>query len=118
VAEIGAYLRQADILVSPRVHGTNTPMKIYSYLSSGVPVVATDLPTHTQVLNPDIAVLAKPDAGVFAAALRTLLDDDQLRAQTGKRAAAYAAREHGMESFVSSVRKLYQFVDQRLCSDT
>ena len=116
VDHIGSYLRQADVLVSPRIHGTNTPMKIYSYISSGVAVVATDLPTHTQVLNRDIAVLAKPDADAFAAALQTLLDDGELREQIGARAAAYAAREHSMESFVSNVRQLYRYVGQQLCS--
>ena len=51
-----------DILVSPRIRGTNTPLKIYSYLRSGKPIVATDLLTHTQVLSPDVARLVAPDA--------------------------------------------------------
>ena len=46
-----------DILVSPRIRGTNTPLKIYSYLRSGKPIVATDLLTHTQVLSPAVARL-------------------------------------------------------------
>ena len=67
--EIPYYLRAADVLVSPRVLGTNIPLKIYSYLASGVPVVATDLPTHTQTITPDIAFLAQPEAGAFAAGI-------------------------------------------------
>ena len=47
----------ADVLVSPRITGGNTPMKIYSYLDSGCPVLATDLPTHTQVLTDQVAIL-------------------------------------------------------------
>ena len=31
-------------------------MKIYSYLDSGKPVLATRLPTHTQVLTPEVAI--------------------------------------------------------------
>src|SRR5262249_37067769 len=50
-AEIPAYLRAADVLVSPRSRGTNTPLKIYQYLRSGRPIVATRLLTHTQVLD-------------------------------------------------------------------
>ena len=34
-AEIPAYLLAADVLVSPRSRGTNTPLKIYQYLRSG-----------------------------------------------------------------------------------
>jgi len=64
------YLKASDILVSPRILGTNIPLKIYAYLKSGVPVVATDLYTHTQTLTPEIAILAKPEAEPFAAAIR------------------------------------------------
>ena len=49
--EIPAYLDAADVLVSPRSTGTNTPLKIYQYLRSGRPIVATRLLTHTQVLD-------------------------------------------------------------------
>jgi len=68
-AEIPQYLQAADVLVSPRTLGTNIPLKIYSYLASGVPVVATDLPTHTQTISPAIAVLAAPVPEAFAAAI-------------------------------------------------
>ena len=34
-SEIPAYLLAADVLVSPRSRGTNTPLKIYQYLRSG-----------------------------------------------------------------------------------
>lgn len=66
---LGGYLKQADILVSPRLMGSNTPMKIYSYLDSGVPILATQLPTHTQVLDDSIACLADPVPEAFGAAL-------------------------------------------------
>src|SRR5262245_20710248 len=38
VESLAEYLSQADILVSPRIKGVNTPLKIYSYLSSGKPL--------------------------------------------------------------------------------
>src|SRR5262249_8651565 len=39
VATLGAYLEQATVVVSPRIRGLNTPMKIYSYLDSGTPLL-------------------------------------------------------------------------------
>ncbi|UCD43034.1 MAG: glycosyltransferase, partial [Chloroflexota bacterium] len=57
---LGSYLSEADILVSPRISGTNTPMKIYSFLESGKAIVATNLRTHTHVLNDQVAVLVEP----------------------------------------------------------
>jgi glycosyltransferase involved in cell wall biosynthesis len=73
--EIPAFVAAAAILASPRIRGTNTPLKIYSYLRSGTPIVATNLRTHTQVLSPDVARLVAPEPGAFAAALAGLLDD-------------------------------------------
>jgi glycosyltransferase involved in cell wall biosynthesis len=67
--EIPYYLESSDVLVSPRTLGTNIPLKIYSYLKSGIPVVATNLYTHTQSINDDIAVLVEPEPGKFAAGI-------------------------------------------------
>lgn len=91
-AEIPYYLQTADILVSPRTLGTNIPLKIYSYLASGVPVVATDLPTHTQTVTPDLAILAAPAAEPFAAGIR-------LAAGPQGRKVADQAREHCLKHY-------------------
>ncbi len=63
---IKAFLKRADVLVSPRMKGTNSPLKIYEYLASGKPIVATRHPTHTQILTDKEAVLAGCDAVSFA----------------------------------------------------
>lgn len=60
-SQVPLYIMAADALVSPRISGTNTPLKIYSFLKSGKPVVATNLWTHTQVLNNQISVLVEPE---------------------------------------------------------
>ncbi len=79
VESLGRCLQQATVLVSPRIHGTNTPMKVYSYLDSRVPLVATRLPTHTQVLDDDIALLVEPDPEALGQGLARLLEDGALR---------------------------------------
>ena len=45
------YMGMAEVLVSPRQEPYITPLKIFSYMASGRPIVATDLPTHTVVLD-------------------------------------------------------------------
>jgi len=85
-ADIPYYMAVADVLVSPRSAGTNIPLKVYSYLRSGIPLVATDLPTHTQTLTPDIALLAPPEPVAFAAALGEAVGE------SGRRVAAAAVR--------------------------
>ncbi|MDY0297058.1 MAG: glycosyltransferase [Acidobacteriota bacterium] len=78
-AEIPYYLHLSHVLVSPRSHGTNIPLKIYAYLKSGVPVVATNLYTHTQTLTPDIAVLVDPQPESLAQGIQRA-DSDEGRA--------------------------------------
>ena len=79
--EIPGFLAACDIVVSPRTSGTNTPLKIYSYLRAGRPIVATRLRTHTQVLDPDTALLVAPRADALAAGLARLIDDPGERAR-------------------------------------
>ena len=66
VAQINQFMSQADILLSPRTQEVNTPMKVYSYLDSGVVVLARDLPTHTQVADSTTAYLRAADEKSFA----------------------------------------------------
>lgn len=67
--EMGAWMALSDVLVSPRSEGDNTPLKIYSYMASGRPIVATRRKTHTQVLDDTTAFLAEPTPNDLASAL-------------------------------------------------
>ena len=78
-SEIPAYLLAADVLVSPRSRGTNTPLKIYQYLRSGKPIVATRLLTHTQVLDDDTAILTGVSAAEFADGILSALENPGAR---------------------------------------
>jgi glycosyltransferase involved in cell wall biosynthesis len=98
---------QTDILVSPRIKGTNTPMKIYSYMDSGKAVLATDLPTHRQALTDETAMLCPPDTASFAAGLTLLLMDPELRARLGKAAGRRVREKHSFSEFKATVHGLY-----------
>jgi len=111
VGQIGEYMTQADILVSPRTQGLNTPMKIYSYLDSGVAVLATRLSTHTQVMDDEISMLAEPDSDDFSAALLTLLSDEALRTKLALAAKEAMQREHSYPVFRQKVHDLYSILD-------
>jgi glycosyltransferase involved in cell wall biosynthesis len=73
--EIKAFASAANYLVSPRVGGTNTPLKIYDYMQSGRPIVATRLRTHTQVLDDTCAILTEPTPEGFARGLLEVIRD-------------------------------------------
>ena len=96
------------MLVSPRTSGTNTPLKIYSYLRSGRPIVATDLRTHTQVLDAGTALLVPPEAAALAAGLARLLDDPAERERLAAAAQALAAERYSRESYLARTAAAYE----------
>lgn len=114
LGELGRNLRQADVLLSPRTRGDNTPMKIYSYLASGVPVVATSISSHTQVLTPDVSVLTEPSPEEFASGVDRLLDDPGERSRLGRAARELAEARYSRSAFDAKVRELYDAVESRL----
>lgn len=103
--EIPGFLDAADVLVSPRSTGTNTPLKIYQYLRSGRPIVATRLLTHTQVLTDDVAFLADATAQGFAAAILDALRDPVRARAVGERAKALAETKYSYESYLNRTRQ-------------
>jgi glycosyltransferase involved in cell wall biosynthesis len=105
--EIPSFVAACDILASPRIAGTNTPLKIYSYIRSGRPIVATDLRTHTQVLEPGTAVLVPPEPAAFGEALGRLIDNPAEREGVATAAAALAARKYSRGSYVDRTREAY-----------
>jgi glycosyltransferase involved in cell wall biosynthesis len=116
VTELGFYVNQADILVSPRIKGNNTPMKIYSYLHSGKAVLATRLPTHTQVLNDAVAMLANPSVSDFSRALLELVNNKNKREELGSQGMELAERCYTFNSFSKELCRLYDSVGNRLYS--
>ena len=59
-AQAKHYAAHATVQISSRVSGTNTPLKVYEQLSRGIPIVATNIYSHTQVLNDSVAFLVEP----------------------------------------------------------
>jgi glycosyltransferase involved in cell wall biosynthesis len=109
--EVPPYLRLADVLVSPRSAGTNTPLKIYSYLRSGAPIVATDLPTHTQVLTKDVALLVPPQAEAMAGAIAKLLDNSELRGRLAQAAMRLSDERYSYELYVEKTKRVYEEIE-------
>ncbi len=105
-AEIPAFLEAANVLVSPRSRGTNTPLKIYQYLRAGRPIVATRLLTHTQVLDDDVAVLTEATPGAFAEGILRAVTDREASSRMGERAAHLAATKYSYEAYLDKTRQV------------
>jgi glycosyltransferase involved in cell wall biosynthesis len=107
LAELYDLLAGADILLSPRTKGDNTPLKLFSYMESGRPILATRLTTHTQVLDDSTALLVEPEARAFAAGLLRLAGDEGLRRKLGESAKRRVRCEYSPTSFYQRVRSIY-----------
>ncbi len=64
--EIPLYLKSADVLVLPnsakdKISSFTSPLKLFEYMASGRPIVASDLPSIKEVLNENNSVLFAPD---------------------------------------------------------
>ena len=103
--EIPAFLDAADVLVSPRSSGTNTPLKIYQYLRSARPIVATRLLTHTQVLDDSISVLTPATPEGFADGVLSVIDDPARARAIGERARQLAETKYSYEAYLARTRQ-------------
>lgn len=107
VDQLGGYLEQADILLSPRLSGGNTPMKVYSYMASGRPIIATRLKTHTQVLDDDCAFLISATGQDLADALQALVDSSELRERLGTAAQARVEQHYSLKAYRHKLAAVY-----------
>jgi glycosyltransferase involved in cell wall biosynthesis len=103
--EIPEYLAAADVLVSPRSRGKNTPLKVYQYLRSGTPIVATNLLTHTQVLDATVAELTDPTPEAFGAGIVRVLRDREHAGRLSRAALALADARYTYEAYVARTRE-------------
>ncbi|MES3005132.1 MAG: glycosyltransferase family 4 protein [Patescibacteria group bacterium] len=65
--DLPTYQKSADVLVLPNTAQNEvsrlytSPLKVFTYMASKVPIVASDLPSIREVLDTDSAVFVKPD---------------------------------------------------------
>ena len=84
-SEIPYWLKAADILVLPNTAKEDiskywtSPMKMFEYMASKKPIIASDLPSIREILNENNAVLVKPDSPeALARSIKEILQNPQL----------------------------------------
>lgn len=92
-ADIPYYLKSADVAVLPNSQKreisrvSTSPMKMFEYMASKTPIIASDLPSIRDVLHERNALLIKPDnPDALAQGIRSLLDDEKKRDRLTERA--------------------------------
>ena len=110
VEEANLYMELADILVSPRIEGTSVPLKIYTYLRMGKPIMATNLPAHSLVLSDETAVLVEPTRDGFVNGFLRLIEDDDLRRYLGQQSLKLADEKYSTANYLSKLEKIYEAI--------
>jgi glycosyltransferase involved in cell wall biosynthesis len=103
------YASLATILVSPRKYGTNTPLKVYEQLASGIPLVATRIYSHTQILDDEVAILVEPTPESLARGL------DEATGEMGRRKALQAQilynKKYSKDIYVAKMARLFAHIE-------
>jgi glycosyltransferase involved in cell wall biosynthesis len=111
--DLPRFLALSEVLVSPRCRGVNTPFKVYTYLASGRPLVATRIATHTQLLDDTLAFLVEPTADGLAAGIRAALADPPEARRRAERGRALIEREYSAARYAEKVAAAYAAVSAR-----
>jgi glycosyltransferase involved in cell wall biosynthesis len=106
-SELRRFLGLASVVASPRRRGVNTPFKVYTYLASGRPLLATRILSHTQVLDDSNCWLVEPTPEGLAGGIRAALADPQEAALRAERGRALVEREYSPARFAEKVRSAY-----------
>jgi glycosyltransferase involved in cell wall biosynthesis len=112
--QLDQYLAEADIVACPRIKGVNTPMKIFPYLHSGKPVLATDLVTHNQLLSKNEAYLAKANPVDFAKGMKELAENKKLRKRLGQKGRAFVEKDHTYEAHQRRLHGAYDWIERQI----
>jgi glycosyltransferase involved in cell wall biosynthesis len=118
--EVPGYLRAFDVCAMPFPWTEHfayyaSPMKLFEYMASGSPVVASDLPSTAEVIRDGENGLLYPvgDGEALVAALRKLRDDPA----TGARLAEQAARDVLDYAWEARARRILEMINSRLGRD-
>ena len=104
------YLAAVDLLLSPRIAGSNTPLKILDYLKAGRAIVATGSEANRLILDEEVALLAEPTSEAFAAAICELLEDDQRREQLAASGRRLIRERYNFTEFKRLIGRCYEGV--------
>lgn len=104
------YTGLAKVLVSPRSEGTNTPLKVYEQLASGIPLVATNIYSHTQVLTPEVAFLVDPDPEAIGQGILAALSQTSGAASKVEAAKKMYEEKYSRSVYTQKLKKLLELL--------
>lgn len=101
------YLAASDILLSPRIAGVNTPLKLLDYLKVSRGIVATDFEANRLILDESVALLADMTPEAFGAAVAELANNPELRKEKSEKCRALVDKTYNFNVFKQGLATCY-----------
>ena len=108
--KLPSYLASFDILLSPRISGMNTPLKLLDYLKANVPIVATDCEANRLILDKTTAELTPLTPEGFAMGIVRLCTDPARREELAGAGQDILRAHHSFPVFKDGLRKCYEYI--------
>lgn len=105
--ELPHYLSAADILLSPRISGANTPLKLLDYLKAGRCILATDNEANRQILDESSAYFVKPEADALGSGITMLSKNDDLRQELGSKGLDLIRKTYNYPEYRDRIKRVY-----------
>jgi glycosyltransferase involved in cell wall biosynthesis len=103
-------VRMAAASISPRAAGDNTPLKIYELMANTVPLVATRIDSHTQILHDDICTLTGIEPEEMADGIVWVLTNPEGAREKAALAERWYREHYSREVYTSKMRTLMERV--------
>ena len=108
--ELPCWLAASDIVLSPRIAGVNTPLKLLDYLKVGRAIVATDHEANRLILDEKTALLVPIDPEAFAEGVASLAADRARREEIGSRGRRLVDETYNFSVFRAGLAKVHAAV--------
>lgn len=105
--DVADFLAACDVLVSPRLIGNNTPLKVLDYLRAGKCILATDTEANRLVLDESTARLVAADEDSLAEAMISLSGSPDVRKALGIAARERFVERFGFERFSDAIGEVF-----------
>lgn len=101
------YLSASDIVLSPRVAGVNTPLKLLDYLKVGRAIVATDHEANRLILDESTALLTPLSSEAFAEGVVDLALHADKRETIGSRGRRLVDTQYNFNVFRAGLAQVH-----------
>jgi len=101
------YFALADCLISLRPMSNNLPLKVFDYMATGKPIVATRGPAHEPLLNHERAFLCDAHTESVTQAILEVFRSSNRAQALARSARLHAQRNYGWSRFVGLVDGIY-----------